>query len=81
MALVGRGKPPVNIDETILGKIQGLKKVLGQESVNTATRRYHFILKTMNGIDFQVNMENDIFYQTIFYQCLLEQKVANPKAF
>ena len=72
---------PTQKDNTLFGKIQDLKKELSESQINTAVRRYHYILKTLNGVDFQVSLENDIFYQTIFYQTLLEEKIATPKGF
>lgn len=72
---------PVVITNTLLEKIQELKRILNESQVNEAVRRYHFILKTLHGINFQVSLESDVFYQQIFYQALLEEKLNNPKGF
>jgi len=79
--LIGRAQPK---EPTIVSgtndKIQKLKKRLSQEQINSAVRRYHHILKTLNMENFQVNMENEEFYMTIFLQSLLEENIANIKA-
>ena len=81
MALLGKDDKVVVAKQNVLAEIQRLKGELSAEELNNAVRRYHFVLKTLNGIDFQINMENKSFYQDIFKQCLLEQKMANPKSF
>lgn len=78
---VPRGEKKPSVDTETFDKIQSIKTMIGKEAVNTATRRYHTILKTLNDINFQVDMNNKDFYMSIFYQALLEQQIANPKAF
>jgi len=79
--LIGRVQPkePIIVSSTN-EKIQKLKQRLNQEQINSAVRRYNHILKTLNMENFQVNLENEEFYMTIFLQSLLEENIANIKA-
>ena len=83
MALLGQESKVISRETktTTLEAIQRLKKGLSTEDINNATRRYHQVIKTLNSIDFQINMENKEFYQEIFKQCLLEVNTFNPKSF
>ncbi len=78
--IISRGDTIIPQQESkIQTNIETLKDFLSKESLNEAVRRYHAIIKTMNDINFQVNLENEEFYKTIFYQTLLEQKIYNIK--
>ena len=76
-ALVTDG--PKLVKGTTFDDIQELKKVLNDSQVNEAVRRYHFILKTLNLENFQVDMSQTEFYLQVFKQSLLEQKISNIK--
>ncbi len=77
--LIGRSmKEPIVVSSTN-EKIQKLKQKLNIEQINSAVRRYSYILKTLNGENFQVNLENEEFYMTIFLQSLLEENIKNVK--
>ena len=84
MALIDHVKPQQSsapIDQSTLEEIQELKRIIGVEATNAATRRYHALLAKWAEVGFQMDKRNDAWYHSLFFECLLEQKQSNPKGF